>query len=211
MADRSRVVKGHLVYAAFYDLIAGLGGRRLRELRRFAAGGASGRVLEIGCGTGANFPFYDWSQVDSLDATEPDPFMLKRARRKLAGLPEGKVTLHEAPAEALPFPDETFDTAVSTLVFCTVDQPALAAAEVKRVLKPGGYLRLVEHVRATGRSAAFQDFVQPVYGWFSAGCVLGRNTELTLAAAGFRLRVQERPSFGPFVPGLVALAQRPPA
>jgi ubiquinone/menaquinone biosynthesis C-methylase UbiE len=203
-------LKGHRIYAAFYDLTLRLGGSRFDEMRRFAAGGASGRVLEIGCGTGANFAFYDWSNVEALEATEPDPHMLKRARRKLSAAPEGRVSLQEAPAESLPFPDESFDSVVSTLVFCTVEDPALAAAEVKRVLKPGGYLRLVEHVRSTGRWAGFQDFVQPVYGWFGGGCHLGRNTELILAAAGFRLRVQERPSFMPFMPGLVALAQRPP-
>jgi ubiquinone/menaquinone biosynthesis C-methylase UbiE len=202
-------LKGHRIFAAFYDLAIRLRGRSFEEMWRFAAGGAGGRVLEIGCGTGASFAFYDWSAVESLDATDPDPHMLKRARRKLAAAPEGRIRLHEAAAESLPFADATFDTVVSTLVFCTVEEPAMAAAEVMRVLKPGGYMRLVEHVRSTGRWAGFQDFVQPVYGWFSAGCQLGRNTELTLAATGFRLRVQDRPSFTPFMPGLVALAQRP--
>jgi ubiquinone/menaquinone biosynthesis C-methylase UbiE len=192
-----------------YDLFCRLSERQMRPLRQFAAGGASGRVLEIGCGTGGNFACYDWSKVESVEAVEPDPFMLKRASRKAAAAPGGKVHLQQAPAEALPFDDESFDTAVATLVLCTVEDPFKAAAELRRVLKPGGQFRVVEHVRATGRkTAAVQDFVQPVYGWLAAGCVLGRNTELTLTASGFRVEVEDRPAFGPGMPGLVAVAYK---
>jgi len=200
-------VKGHRIFAVFYDLCSRLSRKQLAPMRKFAAGGATGRVLEIGCGTGGNFEYYDWAKVESLDATEPDPFMLRRARNKTGTAPEGKITLHEAPAEALPFPDASFDTVVSTLVLCTVEDPEKAAAEIRRVLRPGGSLRLVEHVRAQGGWARFQDFVQPVYGWLAAGCVMGRNTELTLTAAGFRLEVEDRPRFAPPLPGLVAVGR----
>jgi ubiquinone/menaquinone biosynthesis C-methylase UbiE len=204
-------VKGHRVYAAFYDLCARLTDRQLRPLRQFAAGGAHGRVLEVGCGTGANFPYYDWSRVHSLDAVEPDVYMLRRAGRQAAALPAGKVTLQQAPAEALPFPDATFDTVVCTLVLCTVDDPFKATQEVRRVLKPDGEFRIVEHIRSQGRTARFQDFVQPLYGRMSGGCVLGRPTELTLAAAGFALEVASRPHFGPAMPGVMGVARVAPA
>jgi ubiquinone/menaquinone biosynthesis C-methylase UbiE len=200
--------QGHRVFAAFYDVCDRLTERQMRPLRRFAAGGAVGRVLEVGCGTGSNFAYYDWAKVESVDAVEPDPYMLRRARKRAGAAPEGKLRLHQAPAESLPFPDASFDTAVVTLVLCTVDDPFKAGAELRRVLTPGGSVRLVEHVRAVGRWAAVQDFVQPVYGWLAGGCVLGRNTELTLAACGFRIEVESRPSFGPGMPGLVAVAWR---
>jgi ubiquinone/menaquinone biosynthesis C-methylase UbiE len=199
--------KGHRLYAACYDVCGRLMDRQVRPMRAFAAGGATGRVLELGCGTGANFAYYDWTKAESVDAIEPDPFMLARARAKAEALPAGKLTLHEATAEALPFPDGSFDTVVATLVLCTVQDPFTAITEVRRVLKPGGSFRLVEHVRGQGRWAGFQDFVQPVYGWLAAGCVLGRPTELTLAAAGFDLDVEQRPAFGPGMPGVVGVAR----
>lgn len=202
-------MKGHRLFAALYDFCGRLSEKQMRPHRAFAAGGARGRVLEIGCGTGANFAFYDWDKVESLEAVEPDPFMLARARKKIEAGTAAKVTLQEAPAEALPFPDASFDTAVATLVLCTVRDPAAAAAELRRVLKPGGSLRLVEHVRANGRWSRFQDFVQPVYGWMAAGCVMGRNTELTLTAAGFRVVVQERFTFGPPMPAFAGIAYLP--
>jgi ubiquinone/menaquinone biosynthesis C-methylase UbiE len=181
-------MKGHRFFAVFYDLCSRLSQKQLAPMRKFAAGGASGKVLEIGCGTGGNFAFYDWSKVESLDATEPDPFMMRRARSKTAAAAaEGKVSLHEAPAEALPFPDASFDTVVSTLVLCTVQNPARAAAEIRRVLKSEGSLRLVEHVRAQGGWARFQDFVQPALSYRVRD---GRNTELTAAmASGWRCKI----------------------
>ncbi|MGE0688375.1 MAG: class I SAM-dependent methyltransferase [Dehalococcoidia bacterium] len=186
---------------------------RMEALRRFAAGEASGRVVEIGCGTGLNFDVYDWRRIDHLDACEPDPFMLKRARQRLERLPAGvqeKVTLHEVPAEALPFEDATYDCAVSTLVLCTVADPLASTRELRRVLKPGGRLRLVEHVRGSGVLATFQAAIQPVWGWTAAGCHLNRNTELAVAAGGLRLQVQERFSLGPFLPAIRGIAVRDP-
>lgn len=199
-------MKGHRLYAALYDVCVKLSDRQMAPYRLFAAEGATGRVLEIGAGTGANLAYYRWAMVESLDLTEPDRHMARKARKKLLSAPEGRVRLHEAPAEALPFPDAGFDTVVSTLVLCTVDDPAAALAEIRRVLKPDGSLRLVEHVRAEGWWGGFQDFVQPVYGWMAAGCVLGRPTEEYLIAAGFRVEVHERPNFARPMPGLVAVA-----
>ena len=80
-------MKGHRWFAATYDLLMRPGDSVLAPVRQFVAGGASGLVLEVGCGTGANLPYYDWERIESLDATEPDPFMLQRARRRASKLP----------------------------------------------------------------------------------------------------------------------------
>src|SRR5262245_51833295 len=105
----------HRWFAALYDRLEKLGGSYSRELRPPVVSRAAGRVLEIGCGTGANLDYYDWQRIDSLDATEPDPHMLRRAVAKRDALPpyiRDRVTLQQAPAESLPFPDATFDSAV---------------------------------------------------------------------------------------------------
>lgn len=202
----------HRWHAAAYDLFMGLGRRRMDELRRATAGRAGGRVLEIGCGTGLNLAYYDWDQVESLDATEPDLFMLKRARKKAGDLPlaiQQRLRLHQAPAERLPFADSSFDTVVASLVLCTVSDPAAAAAETKRLLRPGGTLYFIEHVRGEGATATAQRLLQPAWGWAAAGCHLDRDSELTLAGAGMRVRVQERFRLGPLLPAILGTATRP--
>ncbi|HEX5371083.1 MAG TPA: methyltransferase domain-containing protein, partial [Dehalococcoidia bacterium] len=116
----------------------------------------------------------------------------------------------EVAAEQLPFGDASIDFAVVTLVLCTVANPARSLAELRRVLKPGGELRVIEHVKAQGFWANVQRLVQPVYGWVAAGCHLDRNTEQQLRDAGFELQVTERLSLGgPLWPMFVAVARRP--
>ncbi|HLF08753.1 MAG TPA: class I SAM-dependent methyltransferase [Dehalococcoidia bacterium] len=202
----------HRWYAAVYDAVISKGGeKKLAPIRAQVAGGASGQVLEVGCGTGANFAFYDWPKVDALVATEPDPFMLARAEAKLRALEpavRSKVRLLEAPAEALPFEDASFDCLVATLVYCTVSDLNRSLAEAHRVLKPGGTLRLAEHVASTGFEASVQRVIQPVYGWFAAGCSLNRHTEDALRSAGFKLDVTQRTSLGPLYPAFVGVATK---
>jgi ubiquinone/menaquinone biosynthesis C-methylase UbiE len=180
-------------------------------LRQFAAGGARGRVLEIGAGSGSNLPFYDWSLVERLDATEPDPFMLQRLQAKLGALPaeaRAKVRAQEAPAESLPFGDGEFDCAVVTLVLCSVADVRASLAELRRVLKPSGEMRLIEHVQADGRWATVQKYIQPVYGWVSGECKLSRRTEEAVRAAGFELEETQRENLGgPLWPGFVGIAR----
>jgi ubiquinone/menaquinone biosynthesis C-methylase UbiE len=140
--------------------------------------------------------------------------MLRRAEARLAKLPlymRERVTLTEAPAEALPFADATFDAVVATLVLCTVSKLDVAIAEVHRVLKPGGSFRLVEHVAADGFEARAQRFVQPVYGFLAAGCHLTRDTESALRRAGFEVEVLRRERFGPLAPAFMAVATKVPA
>ena len=203
----------HRWYAAVHDRLSKLDEGRMAPLRDFVAGGASGRVIEIGCGTGANFAYYNWDNVEAVEATEPDPHMLKRAATKRGALPaaaQAKLRLSQSPAEALPFPEASFDCAVVCLVLCTVQDLRRALAELRRVLKPDGELRLVEHVAAGGTTGKVQQLVQPIYGWLCDGCQLHRETEREVRDAGFDLEVVERTDFGPLWPGFTGIA-RPPA
>jgi ubiquinone/menaquinone biosynthesis C-methylase UbiE len=184
-------------------------------LRRFAAGGARGRVLEIGAGSGSNLPFYDWQDVERLDLAEPDPFMLQRMQPKLDALPpegKSKVHTHEAPAESLPFGDSEFDCAVVTLVLCSVADVPASLVELRRVLKPMSEMRLIEHVQAHGRWATVQRYIQPVYGLVSGECRLSRRTEEAVRNTGFELEVTQRENLGgPLWPGFVGVARPLPS
>lgn len=198
--------KGHPWFAALYDPMNRLGERKLmRPLREYTAGEAKGRVLEVGVGTGANFPYYQ--SVEHLVATDPDPFMLRRARKRARELGL-TVQLSRCAAEALPFADAAFDTVVVTLVLCSVTDQARALAEVRRVLKPGGAFRFIEHVRAQDdRVARFQDLLTPVWRRFNAGCHLNRPTPANIIGAGFRIVATQRPESPlPLVPFITGLA-----
>lgn len=199
--------RGHPWFAATYDLITSVGESRvLSRLRPLVAGEAAGTVLEIGAGTGANFPYFQ--RAVKIVAVEPDSFMLRRAIKRARGL-RLDIEFHQAIAEALPFPDASFDTVVATLVFCTVADPARALAEVRRVVKPGGTFRFIEHVRAEGGAAAgVQDMLTPIWKHFGAGCHLNRRTVDAVTAAGFEIEEtrEERPF--PLLP-LVAGVARP--
>jgi ubiquinone/menaquinone biosynthesis C-methylase UbiE len=177
-----------------YDrLMAGSERAGLSEIRSDVLSHASGRTLEIGGGTGLNLTRYP-AGVESLTVTEPDPYMATRLRTKVAeDPPPFAVEVVEAGAERLPFDDDAFDTVVSTLVFCTVQDPDAAAGEVRRVLAPGGRLLLVEHVRdpAEGRLARWQDRLERPWGWLGAGCHPNRDTAATLRRAGFDLELTD--------------------
>src|SRR5215204_5109667 len=180
---------GHPVFAALYDPISAsmerrwMGGRRRRLLA-----GARGAVLEIGGGTGANLAHY--RDVDRVVVTEPDPFMRRRLDQKLA---EARVPLEVSAtgAEALPFPDGSFDTVVSTLVLCTVPDQESALEEVRRVLRPGGRLLFIEHVRAAGSTARWQDRLDPLWGRLHGGCHPNRDTVAAIEEAGFEIETFE--------------------
>lgn len=182
--------RGHPWFAALYDTLnRGVERRILAPIRGWVVGEATGRVLEVGAGTGLSFRHY--RRDVQLVATEPDPYMLPRARRRAAalGLP---VEFHAAPAGALPFPDGSFDAVVCTLVLCTVADPVQALGEIRRVLKPEGTFRFIEHVRADGWLGRAQDLVMPVWRRIGAGCHPNRRTGETIEAAGFRIaRLEE--------------------
>lgn len=158
---RTRNDNGHPIFAALYDWLGGaaergwMGRRRSRLLAE-----ASGSVLEIGGGTGANLAHY--REAAYVVVAEPDPFMRGKLRRKL-GAARVPVEVSEAGAEALPFSDGSFDAVVSTLVLCTVPDQGVALAEIRRVLRPGGRLLFIEHVRGEGSVAGVQDRILPVW------------------------------------------------
>lgn len=180
---------GHRIFAALYDPLGvfmergWMGGRRARLLT-----GAHGTVLEVGGGTGANLPHY--RDVDRVTVAEPDPFMRKRLwpKRADARVP---VEVSSAGAEALPFPDDSFDTVVSTLVLCTVRDQGLALGEIRRVLRPGGRLLFLEHVRAPGSKARWQDRIEPLWGRIFGGCHPNRDTVAAIEGAGFGIETSE--------------------
>ncbi len=160
-----------------------------RQWRNWATRSARGRVLEIGCGTGLNFSHYP--KGVHLVAFDPEREMLQ------AGDPSGgaaAIDLLRARAEELPFPDASFDSAVGTLVFCTIPDPVQALAELKRVLKPGAQVRFVEHVRGKHATVGlFFDMVTPFWKRIAGGCHLNRDTAAVVKSAGFKnVRIQER-------------------
>ena len=154
-------VWGH-VFAAMYDrMMAKTEQAGLREHRQALLAGATGDVLEIGGGTGANLPYYG-DGVRTLTITEPEKPMLRRLERHVEQrAPQAK--LLRAPAEDLPFNDDSFDVVVSTLVLCTVDDQPRALRELHRVLRPGGKLLFIEHVRSDDpKLARRQDRMLPI-------------------------------------------------
>jgi len=159
---------------------AGLG-----ELRQKSLADASGRVLEVGSGTGANLPYYG-PGVESLTVTEPEPAMLRRLEQRVRKqAPKAKVV--RAPAEQLPFEDDAFDVAVSTLVLCGVDDQARALGELRRVLRPGGRLIFIEHVRSDEPGLArWQDRLNGL-NKFVACCDCNRRTLDSIKAEGFEV------------------------
>jgi ubiquinone/menaquinone biosynthesis C-methylase UbiE len=174
-------------FAATYDtFMSGPEKAVLADHRKALVGRAAGRVIEIGGGTGANLPFYGGA-VEELVITEPEEPMARRLGHKLAGysLPARLVTTR---AEELPFEDQSFDFAVSTLVLCTVDDPRRALGEIHRVLKPTGQLLFLEHVRADDpRLAQWQDRLHGVHVRIGHGCHCNRRTLESIEGAGFRV------------------------
>jgi ubiquinone/menaquinone biosynthesis C-methylase UbiE len=160
----------------------------LRDMRTELLRGARGRVVELGAGTGANLDLYP-DAVEELVLVEPDPHMTKRLRARLAdsGRP---ATVIEAPAERLPLEADSFDTAVVTLVLCTVPDPVATLAEITRVLAPGGRLLFIEHVRAEDPGLArWQDRFERPWRFLADGCHCNRDTLATIAAS--RLEVED--------------------
>lgn len=154
--------------------------------RRQLLARAQGHTLEIGPGTGLNLPHYP-ATVSDLTLLTPDFPWPARLRRRLATvtLPHRLVV---GTAESLPWPDASFDTVVATLVFCSIPDAAAAAAEVRRVLRPGGVLITLEHVRSARPGiAAWQRRCSPLWERLAGGCHLDRDAVALFAAAGLQV------------------------
>jgi ubiquinone/menaquinone biosynthesis C-methylase UbiE len=155
----------------------------LRAYREGLLAGVAGQVLEIGAGTGSNLRFYG-PGVESLTLTEPEIPMLCRLERKAREQAPGAAVVR-APAEDLPFEDATFDVAVSTLVLCGVDDQPRALSELRLVLKPGGQLLFIEHVRSGDTHLARSQDRMNGINRFVVGCDCNRPTLDSIGDAGF--------------------------
>jgi ubiquinone/menaquinone biosynthesis C-methylase UbiE len=169
------------LFAAFYDRVSkGSEEAGLREERRQLLAAAEGATLELGAGTGLNLEHYP-EAVTRLVLAEPDEHMRRRLARRVAEVsPSSEIVA--AGAEGLPFPDGSFDTVVVTFVLCSVPQQEAALAEVTRVLKPGGRLLFLEHVRSDDQKLAkWQDRITPLYN--VVGCNPNRDTLAAIEAS----------------------------
>lgn len=166
-------------FSALYDPLLWVGERAgMAKRRRELLAEANGRVLELGAGSGLNLPYYP-EEIEELTLSEPSAPMVTKLRWRLRKVNrEGRQDqVVVATAEELPFDDDSFDTVVSTLVLCTVDDPRRAIEETARVLRPGGKLLFLEHVRAdTRRLARWQDRLHRPWHAFAAGCNANRPT-----------------------------------
>jgi ubiquinone/menaquinone biosynthesis C-methylase UbiE len=198
------------VFAAGYDrVMAGTEKAGMRDMRRDLLACARGRTLELGAGTGANVELYP-SAVTELVLAEPAEPMAKRLEAK-----HPHATVVRAAGESLPFDDDSFDTVVSTLVLCTVEDPERTLAEVRRVLKPDGQLLFIEHILdPSGRLVKWQHRLNGVQKRVACGCNLDRPTPDTIAGQGFalhRLEHTKLPKAPPLVRPLAIGAATPPS
>lgn len=185
-------IPGSAFSALVYDPFLWLGERAgMAARRRTLVAGARGDVLEIGAGTGLNLPHYP-PGLSRLVLAEPVAAMAGRLRARVAKLGR-KAEVVLAPAEALPFATGSFDTVVATMVLCTAQDPRAALAEVRRVLRPGGALLFIEHVRSEhARLARWQDRLNGPWSSFADGCRCNQPTLELLDEAGLAVTVRER-------------------
>lgn len=195
-------------------LFAGLYQRRARRAERGEIGQhrqrliahAQGRVLDLGAGTGQSFQHMP-PTAEEVVAVEPDVWMLRHASRQQDDSPV-PVTFVRAWGHALPFVEGSFDSAVVAHVLCTVDDLDATVWELRRVLRPGGRLLLMEHVRAADETLArLQDLVQRPWSWCNGGCRPNRDTLAALERAGFRLHDPEWYGY-PVLPHVQGVAVR---
>jgi ubiquinone/menaquinone biosynthesis C-methylase UbiE len=205
----------HPFFARFLTFVASRAeGGEEDELRRELLAGLSGRVIEIGAGTGPNFRLYP-ETVTEIVAVEPEDYL--RAKAENAAARAGRpIRLVDAVADRLPFDDASFDAAVAAQVLCSVPDQAAALAELRRVLKPGGKLRFYEHVLARHpRYARFQRLAGKVTPHLAGGCHPDRETGRAIEEAGFEIErcrrfiFRQSPLDLPVAPRILGVARRP--
>lgn len=174
------------IFPPLLDIVS----RHFNDDRRALMAHAHGRVLELGVGTGSNLPFYP-VEVSDVVAIDPHQAVLARAGRAVRKLErEGapfRIRIHRADAQRLPYDDASFDTVVAFLTLCTIPDADAAAREAHRVLKPGGRLLVMEHVKAESgsRLERWQRRLDPLWTRAAGGCHLDRDTARLLREAGF--------------------------
>lgn len=177
----------------------------LRRRRRAIIPRARGAVLEVGAGTGANLPYYRWECLSGLDLVDIAPGSALRRIHAISGVP---VRTREADAQSLPFADRSFDTVVSTLVFCSVPDQARGLSEVRRVLRDGGEYVFMEHVRPDRRRPGrLMDVLNPFWLSLNGKCNLNRDTLASIRNAGFLVRHVRRSAGGILIDGTARRAQ----
>jgi ubiquinone/menaquinone biosynthesis C-methylase UbiE len=172
----------------------------LHEFRKKAIAEAHGDVLEIGIGTGINTGYFSIDKLRSL--TVIDTKIRESAVNKLKRAFKN-IKFYEGTAEKLPFGSDSFDTVVFTLVFCSVENPFIGLAEVRRVLKDGGKVIFIEHVKPAGiRAGKIIENINPCWNSFSNGCNLNRDTLETIEKAGFKIEKETYRRKGVFITGI---------
>lgn len=188
----------HPLFARFFDRLSGLMEKELGPRRDELLAGLSGRVVEVGAGNGINFRHYPDS-VEQVVALEPEPYLRAKAEQaaRAATVP---VSVQAGLADRLELEDASFDAGVTSLVLCTVPDQAGALAELRRVLKPEGELRFLEHVRSERpRKASLQSWLDRSGMWprMAGGCHCSRDTVGALLQAGFRVAQVRTMALGP--------------
>jgi ubiquinone/menaquinone biosynthesis C-methylase UbiE len=178
----------HPIFARFFDRLSRMMEKEAGEHRDELLAGLSGRVVEIGAGNGLNFRHYPTS-VEEVIALEPEAYLREKAENAALGAPV-RVSVRDGVADQLPLEDESVDAAVASLVLCTVPDPGRALSELRRVLKPGGELRFLEHVRSDSpRKARIQERLDGSGIWprLGGGCHCARDTVGAIEAVGFQV------------------------
>jgi ubiquinone/menaquinone biosynthesis C-methylase UbiE len=164
--------------------------KQLLPFRQRVFGAAEGRVLEIGIGSGLNFPLYG-AAVKSVIGLEPSSGLLHMARAR-ADVAAPPVMLLDASAEAIPLDSGSIDTVVTTWTLCTIPDAVQALAEMRRVLRPGGALLFVEYGRAPEEGVArWQDRLDPFWSRLAGGCHLNRKLDDLISGNGFWIEALE--------------------
>jgi ubiquinone/menaquinone biosynthesis C-methylase UbiE len=185
-------------FARMYARMSEREGRAQIEQRRELLAGLRGRVVEVGAGNGRNFGFYP-PEVEAVTAVEPESYLRTLA---MQGAPDAAVPVNvvEGVADALPLQDATFDAAVACLVLCSVPDQRAALDEIRRVLRPDGELRFLEHVHAERQPLravlAFGDR-STIWPRFAGGCHPARDTLRAIEDAGYEIERVRRFDFSP--------------
>ena len=188
----------HPIFARCFDRLSRVMEKELGPRRRELLEGLSGRVVELGAGNGINFAHYP-ATVEQVIALEPEPYMRAKAEQAAQSAPVA-VTVRPGIADALELEDASVDAAVASLVLCSVPDQPRSLAELLRVIKPGGELRFLEHVRgsspgkARAQSAADRSGIWPL---IAGGCHCARDTAAAIRAAGFEVTQMRDLNLGP--------------